>query len=43
MYGTFLHEKETVGLCTAYLVTTSNMRAYSSEEERRAERRVGVL
>jgi hypothetical protein len=40
---TFLHKKETVGLCTAYLVMTSRIFAYSSEVFRRADRRVGVL
>ncbi len=40
---TFLHVKETRGLCIAYLVTTSRIRVYSSEDPRRADRRVGVL
>lgn len=40
---TFLHVNETWGLCTAYFVTTSRMREYSSDEPLNAERRVGVL
>lgn len=43
MKSTFLQTKETDGLCTAYFVTTSRMRPYSSEELRKAESRVGVL
>ena len=34
---------DTCGLCTAYFVTMSRMRAYSSAEPRRADNRVGVL
>ena len=40
---TFLHTKDTDGLWTAYFVTTSKIRPYSSEELRKAESRVGVL
>ena len=40
---TFLQVKDTFGLWIAYLVTTSRMRAYSSEELRSADNRVGVL
>lgn len=40
---TFLHEKATWGLCVAYFVTTSSIRAYSSEEPRRADSREGIF
>jgi len=40
---TFLHMNEILGLCTAYFVMTSNIREYSSDEPRSADRRVGVL
>lgn len=40
---TFLHVKDTFGLCTAYFVTTSKILAYSSEVDRSAASRVGVL
>lgn len=40
---TFLHVKDTVGLCTAYRVTTSSILPYSSDDERKDANRVGVL
>ena len=40
---TFLHVKATWGLWTAYFVTTSRIREYSSDEPLKAESRVGVL
>lgn len=40
---TFLQTNDTAGLWTAYFVITSRIREYSSDEERREERRVGVL
>lgn len=39
----FLHTHPACGLCTAYLLTTSRMRAYSSDAERNARFRSGML
>lgn len=40
---TFLQRNETPALWMAYLVTTSSMRVYSSEELRSADKRAGTL
>lgn len=42
-FQTFLHINAIAGLWTAYFVTTSSIREYSSDAFRKAERRVGVL
>jgi hypothetical protein len=40
---TFLQTQAQCGLCTAYFVTTSSIRLYSSEADRKARLRMGML